>query len=101
EDDAAIGGVEEDVQPRAARGIGSRKLVTGEILNPYRKREYAAGNLRWADGDASGLRLEKRHDVCSGGCEVRRLCGHVEIITMRAEHALHEEVGADKGVKTD
>ena len=89
------------MQPHAARGIGSGKLVAGEIFNAYRKGEYAAGNLRWADRDARGLRLEERGDVGGGGRKVRGLRDDGEVITMRAEHALHEEVGTDEGVESD
>src|SRR6476619_3714915 len=86
------------VQPGAARGIGRRQLVSGEIF--YEDLQLEAGGDR--------LDVTDRHPRRLGLQELRsslRLCGQlqghgidVEVIAMKVEQVEHEEIRAHEGV---
>jgi len=57
--------------------------------------------LRRAESDARGLRLQENRNAGGGRRQFGRLCGDGELIAMRAQHVLHQKVGASEGVAPD
>src|SRR5258708_3594374 len=86
------------MQPHAPRRIGCWQLVSSQVLDQHVDVQLSITFFHTANAHTRALRLKKVDRPLCGGGELTGQCGHAQVLTIVAEHALHQKICADKVV---
>ncbi len=87
-----------DVEPDAARRVGGRELVPGEVFHRHLRLQAPGAHLEAADGDPGRFRLELGERLLRRGGELVRGRLHAELVAVPVQDPVHEKVAPRKGV---
>ncbi len=86
------------MKPDAARRVGRRELVPGEVFHRHLRLQPPGAHLEAADGDPGRLRLELSERLLRRGGELVRGRVHAKFVAVPVQDPVHEEVAPRKGV---